>query len=240
MKSPRRRLEGVTLLEIMVVLVIIGIGASGLTLSLGALTRTSLKSAAGRLAAASRYAYNRALVQGTTTRLAFELGGNWFSIEEAHGKVTLARGDEAQARAVESDEEGGEEAPGAVDPWAAAQSRITNALQPTLGASPFGPITSPEGTALDRYSKVDLGRRVQIVRLIVGHEPVPREHGRGAIYFFPGGVTEHAVVHLSDGGDGLYALEVHPLTGRARVHADAYVPDQLLDDPEDLDESEVE
>ena len=55
------------MIELMMVIVIIGLAASGLTFSLGALSRASLKSAAGRLAAASRYAYNRAVVQGTTT-----------------------------------------------------------------------------------------------------------------------------------------------------------------------------
>ena len=64
-----RRQAGITLIELMMVIVIIGLAASGLTFSLGALSRASLKSAAGRLAAASRYAYNRAVVQGTTDRM---------------------------------------------------------------------------------------------------------------------------------------------------------------------------
>lgn len=237
MTAERRHVQGMTILELMVVLVIIALGASGLSLSLGALARTTLKVAAGKLAAASRFAYNRALVRGTTVRIAFDVGGNSFSVEEAHGKVTLARSDSERARNA-TQAEGGEAA-AAADPWAAAQTRLQDAYKPSLGASPFGPISSKDGVASGRYANVALGRRIQIVRLIVGHEPTPREQGPGAVHFFPGGATEHAVIHLSDGGEGVYAVELHPLTGRARVHANAFEPKELLDDPTALDRSEV-
>jgi general secretion pathway protein H len=226
-----------TILELMIVIVIIALGASGLTLSLDALARTTLKGAAGKLAAAARFAYNRALVKGTSVRIAFELGGNAFSVEEAHGKVTLARADDERGEATAGKDAA--ETAGAVDPWAAAQSRLTDALKPSLGASPFGAITNADGKSSTRYTNVGLGRRIQIVRLIVAHEPIPREQGHGAIHFFPGGNTEHAVLHLSDGGDDVYSLEIHPLTGRARIHAGAFEPEELLDDPEARDVSEV-
>ena len=85
---------------------------------------------------------------------------------------------------------------------------------------------------MTRYAKVELGRRVQIVKLIVAHEPVPLESGHGAVHFFPSGMTEHAVIQLSDGSDTVFSVELHPLTGRAHVYAEAYEPKQLLDDPE--------
>jgi len=225
-----------TLLEVVIVVVIMAIGASGLTFSLGALARTNLKAGTAKLASAVRYAYNRAVVQGTTVRIAFDLPSSKFSIEEAHGKVVLDRGDGFRRQhGVEQDERQS----GGVDPWAAAQNRIDEALQPTLGASPFGPLQGKSGS-LKRYSDVSLGRRVQIVRLIVPHEPEPRQDGRGAIYFFPGGYGEHAVLHVSDGGEGVFSVEVHPLTGRSTIHNEAYEPRELLDDPENPDFTEVE
>lgn len=228
-----------TIIELMIVIVIIALGASGLTLSLGALARTTLKGAAGKLAAAARFAYNRALVNGATVRIAFELGGNTFSVEEAHGKVTLARADGERGQAAASGDAA--QPAGAVDPWAAAQSRLADALKPSLGASPFGAIAHADGKSSSRYSNVGLGRRIQIVRLIVAHEPAPREQGHGAIHFFPGGTTEHAVLHLSDGGDeDVFSLEIHPLTGRATIHAGAFEPKELLDDPAERDVSEVD
>jgi Tfp pilus assembly protein FimT len=226
-----------TLIEVVVVVVIIAITASGLSFSFNALARTNLKGGAGKLAAAARYAYNRAVIQGTTVRIGFAVPGNTFSIEEAHGKVTLARVEDERRK--DSLEEGGSEVV-AVDPWAAARNRIEQALKPTLGATPFGPITSSTGQAIARYTDVALGRRVQIVKLIVPHQPAPLEQGKGGVHFFPGGMTEHAVLQLSDGGDTVYSVEIHPLTGRARVYPKAYEPDQLLGNPEDPDVSEVD
>lgn len=217
-----------TLIEVIVVVVIIALAGAGLSFSLGALTRTNLKSGAMKIASAARFAYYRAVIQGTTVRLSFDVPGNTFSVEEAHGHVTLARADdERRTEGEESDS-----APVAADPWAAAQTRISEALKPSLGASPFGSLQSASGQTMTRYDKVELGRRVQIVKLIVAHEPGPLESGHGSVHFFPSGMTEHAVIQLSDGSDTVFSVELHPLTGRARVHAGAFEPEQLLDDPE--------
>jgi len=229
--------EAMTLIEVMVVMVIIALSASGLSYSFGALARTNLKGGAGKLASAVRYAYNRSVIQGTTVRIVFEVPGNTFSVEEARGRIALARADDERRK--NGAEEGGQEVV-AVDPWAAAQARISQALKPSLGASPFSLIATSDGKSLERYHNVSLGRRVQVVKLIVPHEPAPLEQGQGAIHFFPGGMTEHAVLQVSDGGDAVYSVEVHPLTGRCQIYPRAYEPKQMLGDPENADVSEVD
>jgi len=229
--------RGMTLLEVIVVIAIIAFAGSGLSFSLGALTKTNLKSAASKLAAASRFAYMRATIRGTTVRIAFDLPGDSFSVEEGHGRVTLTRKDDARRK--DSEKEDGED-PVAVDPWVAARNRVEQVVKPTYGASPFSPITSEEGKALTRYQNVKLGRRVQLVKLIVPHAPEPIEQGKGSVHFFPAGMAEHAVMQLSDGADAIYSVEIHPLTGRARIYPRAYEPKQLFGDPDHPDVSEVE
>jgi general secretion pathway protein H len=228
--------EGMTLIEVVIVVVIMALAASGLSFSLGALMRTNLKSGASKLAAAARFAHYRAIIEGRTVRLSFDVPGNTFSVEEAHSKVALARANDERRR--DSVDDSGNEVV-AVDPWAAARNRIDQALRPTYGASPFGPVKSTSGKAMSRYQNVSLGRRVQIVKLIVPHQPAPVEHGKGAVHFFPGGITEHAVVQLSDGADAIFTVELHPLTARARIHPEAYEPRRLLGDPDNPDVSEV-
>ena len=71
---------------------------------------------------------------------------------------------------------------------------------------------------------------VRVYRLVTPHEPEPRETGRGYVYFFPGGQTEHAFVYLTDSGDNAYTLEIHPLTGRAVVHRGELEPTELSDE----------
>jgi type II secretory pathway pseudopilin PulG len=226
-----------TLIELVVVVVIIALAASGLSFSLGALNKTNLKSGASRLAAAARFAYNRSIIRGTTVRIAFDVPGGSFSIEEANAHVTLARAKDERRK--DSADKTGKDIV-AVDPWASAKARISEVMKPTYGASPFKALANDDGKTLARYTKVSLGRRVQVVKLIVPHEPEPLEQGKGAIHFFPSGMTEHAVIQLSDGADSVFSVEINPLTGRCHIYARAYEPKKLLGDPDHPHESEVQ
>jgi Tfp pilus assembly protein FimT len=229
----RSRTAGITLIEVLIVVVIVGVATSVVSLGLGALDRTQLRSACNRILAASRFAYSRAIIQGKTVRIAFDLPAQSLSIEEAHGQVTLGRADDPRRA-----QDGKNQA--AVDPWAAAQARIANTLQPSLGTSPFGPLTDESGRALRKYTNVALGDGVRIVKLIVSHEPEPLEEGPGALHFFPGGRTQHAILHLADRYDHVFAVEIHPLTGRGTVHAEPYLPYRLLDDEDGSDTTEID
>lgn len=222
-----------TLIEVMIVVLILAVAASSLSYGFGALNRTQLRSACMRITAASRFAYNRAISRGTTVRLAFDFEQDTMAIEEAHGRITLARTDDRRRMDIEGDNEDGDADAAAVDPWAAAQARLADTLHPSFGASPFSPI---EGR---RYQPAPVAEGVEIERLITPHENDPRERGTGHVYFFPHGQTEHAVVWLTDGADTVFSVEIHPLSGRARVRASAYEPEELMIDG-DEESSEVE
>jgi hypothetical protein len=61
----------------------------------------------------------------------------------------------------------------------------------------------------------------------------PLTEGKGYVYFFPMGMTEAAIIHLSDGKEAFYTLIVHPLTGRVSVKnsfVEANLSDQLDDE----------
>jgi prepilin-type N-terminal cleavage/methylation domain-containing protein len=229
MSRRHQKQEGMTLIEMIIVTVILALAASGISLSLGALSRASLKSAAGKMAAGMRYAYNRAITQGTTVRLHFKLGSSTFSIEEARSGVLLTTKREKKDK--RSVSESGTLVDSA-DPWEAAQARIAHPDKPSLGASPFAALTSEDGEPLKRFTNVPLGAGVQITKLIVPHEPEARTSGDGSLYFFPGGRGELALVQLGDGREGVYTLEVRPLTGRVRIYAEAHEsrPNILKDD----------
>ena len=218
-----------TLIEVLIVLIIAAIAATGITYSIGALTRANLRSGCVTLSAAARYAYGRAISQNSTVRLVFDFETDQMSFEEAHGRIVLARLDDATRAELEDGQDGS-----AVDPWAAARARLEDTLRPSFGASPFSPVPG------QRYEARPLASGVRVVRLIVPHEPEPRVEGRGSIYFFPGGQTENAVVWLSDDSDRVYSVEIHPLTGRGHVYNYAYEPEQLLDDGSGHARSEVE
>ena len=225
-----------TLIELIVVVVIIALAASGLSFSLGALNKTNLKSGAARLAAAARFAYNRSIIRGTTVRIAFDMPGTSFTSRKRTPHVTLARAKDERRKDSARQDRTGHRRRRSMGVGARAISEV---LKPSYGASPFNGLTNDDGKALTRYTNVALGRRVQVVKLIVPHEPEPLEQGKGAIHFFPSGMTEHAVIQLSDGADAIYSVELHPLTGRCQIYPEAYEPKKLLGDPEHPHESEV-
>lgn len=220
-----------TLIEVMVAVLIVAMFASVLFIGFNTVTRQHMRSACLTLSGAARYAYGRAVAQNSTVRLVFDLDTHQMRFEEAHGRVTLARLDDATREELD-EEEGGDNA--AVDPWAAAQARLGDTLNPSFGASPFSPVPG------SRYEAQELADGVLIHRVIVPHEPDPVTEGQASIYFFPGGHTEHAVVWVGDDEDRVYSVEIHPLTGRTRVYDYAYEPEQLLDDGHGGSRSEVD
>jgi type II secretory pathway pseudopilin PulG len=225
-----------TLIEIVIVVVIMALASAGMSMSLGAISRANLRSGAGKLGGAMRYAYNRAVSRASTVRLVFKLSGNTFSIEEAHGGVLLStRKDKEDKRSLDARGK----AVDAVDPWAAAEARIKTPDKPTVGASPFSGVTNAEGEPMKRYANVSLGKGVEFKRLIVPHEPEPRTSGEGAIHFFPGGRSEHAYIELSDGREGIYTVEVNALTGRVKIYAGPHESLGALDSENEEEESEV-
>lgn len=214
-----------TLIEIMIVIVLLALVASGITYSFNALNRTYLRSACLHITAGARYAYNRAIARNTTVRLVFDLEGGTMAFEESEIPVTLARiGDERREFSQESDD--GEDGPdrdvSGVDPWAAARARLADTLHPTFGASPF------QGISGQHYAAHPLGAGIRVSRLYTPHEEEYRDEGTGYVYFFPHGQTENAVIWVTDGNDHTFSVELHPLTGRTRVRNFAYEPEELI------------
>src|SRR5688500_9106415 len=127
-----RRTRGMTLIEILVVIIIVAIAATGVTYGLAAMTRANLRSSCMTFTAASRWAYNRSISRGTTVRLVFDMDSERMWFEEAHGRVTLTRLDDARRAELEEEEDGT-----SADPWEAARARLADVLRPTFGTSPF-------------------------------------------------------------------------------------------------------
>ena len=75
---------------------------------------------------------------------------------------------------------------------------------------------------------------MSFVSIQTSHREYPVEEGRAALYFFPGGLTELAVIQIRDEDDYVHSVEVHPLTGRCTIHD---VPYEAPTDPDDQNEA---
>lgn len=223
----------------MIVVVIIALASGAASIGLGAITKTNLRSACVRLVALSQYAYHRALTNGTTVRLTLDLDEGTVMLSEAEGRVSLVRSDAPLRERARKDGDGVD--PGAgIDPWAAAKARIEKPNALVLPPSPFAAISSENGKPIKRFEKHAVGDRIQIASVVVSHEAEPRKSGKTDLFFFPSGLTQHAVIQLRDTGDTIYSVEIHPLTGRATVHNVPFEPEVLTDDPTERDQRATE
>ncbi len=91
--------RGVTLIEILVVLAILALLMLSAIGGLRHVRKTDLKEDASRLAAAFRFAYDRATATGEHHRVVIDLDHETFQVERCEGKVKLQHGLEAQQMA---------------------------------------------------------------------------------------------------------------------------------------------
>jgi len=229
MRTPRpsKPIDGFTLIEVILVVAIIAIVVTGATFGLGALTRSRLRSASFKVMSAAQYAYNRSVTHGTTTRLLFDFEKHTMAVEETATPVTIASFEQLEA-----------DTGTAVDPWELAKQRVEEPLeskpQPT---SPFSPISTDSGKPIKRYQAQPLADGIEVHALLTPRDPDPRTEGEAGVYFFPGGMTEHTVVQLKDSNENIYSVEIHPLTGKGRLHPYAYEPIDELDDEGEVEDT---
>lgn len=122
-----------------------------------------------------------------------------------------------------------------------AGGRLTD---PFLASAQAGSLGNSMGYRRPKFSKLQ-GRRGE-TRSLEGstafravytpHSPAPIKEGKAYIYFFPGGVTEHSFLQLSDGDERIYSIEVHPLTGRSVIYNEEITPPENLEDLQEADE----
>ena len=212
---------GFTLIEL---LVVIAIAATmmGLAISfVGGSFRVQVKKESSHIVGTIRYLYNQAAAKNQYYRLVFDLSNQAYWIESSADPFTLTTTaeDEASAKKIKKEkkkegeksaDEEGEEA----FPFSAAEEEEEGSV--TLG-----------------FKKVVFDKEVRIRDVYVVHQEAPVTEGQAALYFFPNGLTELAVIHLSDEEqESNMSIIVNPLTGRCKVKT-GYI------DYETMEENEV-
>lgn len=200
--------KGMTLIEIMVTLAIVGL-ILGITISqVGGTFDSHARQATDELAATIRYLYNKAASENLTMRIVFDLEKQSYVVESTTDLFQLESDEEREERLKKEKEATSslskpdkksteEKAPAAVQKaeakFGAADSHL---LKPTL---------LPGGVFFkDIYTEHDNG---------------PVAKGSASIYIFPSGYVERAVINLRDEGDSeKRALVINPMTGDSRVY----------------------
>jgi prepilin-type N-terminal cleavage/methylation domain-containing protein len=218
------RQRGYTLIEILVVVALLALAATAATIGLGSLTHGNLRATAMMISAGVRAGYGRAATTGQTVRLVLDLDSNKFWLEETLDRVVLDRDDETgNAGAAESAEEAEAPTGGSARPATAADAEGGGVMEAPPPDTPAA--IDKEGRRRARFRPIE-GRRgekrepkgtTKLLAVYTAHERGRQESGRHALYFFPGGMTERAIIQIADPSGEVYSVSVHPLTGRTRV-----------------------
>lgn len=214
--SPRRRralTRGMTLIEIMVVMVLLSLIIVGVVAGTGQAASARLKHTATSLNGMVRVAFTRATATSKGLRIVFDMETQTVWMEEADSPVLVQSKDTSGT--------GGADPMTEAEKAAVAESdRIIKgprAPRPHFHAIEANGTQSVEGGKGPR--KLDGGIKFREVQ--TAHDDAPRTTGRAYLYFWPGGLTERASIQIRIGDsiedNNTLSLMVAPLTGKITV-----------------------
>lgn len=194
-------------------MVVIAIAATMMGIAVGVFGSSAdaaLKQESTHLLATIRLLYNESVTTRQTYRLVFDLDEQKYWAEAAEAGVTVGAADQAEdsKKKIEKNEEegsGGEEAAEGGESEAAPEKTA-------------GGFNLVDEEVLKRHS---LSKGTKFKDYFVTHAPAGQNEGKAYLYFFPTGLTEKAVIHLTDADEKRdYSLEVRALTGQVRILAE--------------------
>lgn len=213
------RARGMTLIEILIVLAIIGVVTGGVLAGTGQLASSRLRQSSTTLAGAIRVAYTQATATSRSVRLVLDLDEQTFWLEEADRPMLV------QSKGASST--GGAE--GATTAEQEAEAETARIVKGPVAPKARFKVIETAGVAVSAKQKgpKPLARGIAFRSVQTAHDAEPRTQGRAYIYFWPGGQTERASVQLFPCGKpaedrarcGLddaptITLSVSPLTGK--------------------------
>ena len=232
-RQRRPSARGFTLIEVMIALVIVALITVVSVRGLRSFAKTDLRATATRMAGSIRYLFDRASTTGRVHRLVLDFDNGKYWAEVSDDQFILDAGKETeesrkkQAEKLAKEEELKREA--AEKEASFGSSQIPTRYMP----KPF----TPKRAKFDAFREtavkpIALKSGVVMADIYTPRLLKPLAEGKGYVYFFPMGMTEAAVIHLSDGKETFYTLVVHPLTGRVTVK-NSYVEPNTGDQVDD-------
>ncbi len=254
----RRNQRGMTLIEILMVLAILGLILYSLSASMGSAGQAEIIRTTNQVAATARFAYDRARFTGDHYRLKINFEERSFALQAAGDAMYLpatnrdgevvevdldrqeAR-DEADKRAEESYNRSllskirtGGDGDGVgvdLDPYSAQAKKVPRRKPPLFDAF------DKENSLSDLGESIIFPESVKIVSVRTDADYQPISAGEAYIYFFPSGRTQMAHIQLSDEKqENHYTIIIQPLTGSVEVVAelvDLHLAGDLLDGEDD-------
>lgn len=188
--------------------VLIALLTGGTVMGPGLLKASRVRGAATMLVSAVRLAQNRTNTVGKPVRLVLDLDKRRAALEEADS-VSFARQKGGIA--------GGALAADDAEKKARAETeRLLEGPKPQRAQfKPLKELSDPNDPNQGR----ELGSGVQFLSVETDHDEEPVTEGRAYVYFWPGGITERAIIRLkrTDSNEEGLAVLISSLTGRTLI-----------------------
>ena len=234
--SARPGHAGVTLIELMIVMVLIALVVGSAAVGFRSLAKSDLRASASKMAGAVRYLFDRASTTGKIHRLVLDIDKGRYWAEVSDDRFVMAGGRETEESRKKEADRLAKEAEEAAK--REGEKSGLDAMQARYKPEEFRPRRARFDAFREMVVKpVDL-QGALITDVFTPRLAEPLEAGRGYIYFFPLGMTEAAIVHLTDKKrEAVYSLVVHPLTGRVQIknfYVEVPVQKQFDDDGKEI------
>lgn len=225
MRRHRKSQVGMTLMEIMVVIFLLGLVFAVGMPNFNALTHAKLRKDATRLAGTIRYLYNQAAMKGLCMRLKFDLKKNKYQVEvstDGRCLIDSEQNNAYQAKKKEEEKKRKEKL---------KKEKKSEDSSTTLGGwSGEKPISlEVKKATFQQFSGGLLKARplsagVTFDSIFVSHQKEPYSKDKGPRYTYlhclPLGRCQRAMIYLKDARNTIFSLEIKPLTGRVVVHSE--------------------
>ncbi len=205
-KKTKRHQSGLTLIELLVGITIIGmifaVGASGLKSAFD----TNLRQSSSRLASTLRYLSNKAVTDHLYLRMVYNLSDQTYRVEESRDPTVISPEEEEKETAAKSEEEKEGELKEAPEEGDAGEATKPEAAFSPSESKLLKPVKLPSGVFFKDVS--------------VSYLPHRKEQGEVATYFFPDGYATPTLINLrNEEDDNHFSVELFALSGRVKVIA---------------------
>ncbi len=221
---PGARAAAFTLLEVMIAIVLLSLMVAVAVPAMGGLSGAQLKEMSGLMAGAIRDTYARTALAGKSARLVMDFDQNAWWIEEA---PTVAR---VHRQNIEADRDGKAQ----LDPKDERLDRIEADTQDEKERTELELLAPPQWKAVDGEDGKPhkLEGDVRFKDAWIEHLDEKMSKGQVALYFYPGGFTEEAMITLTDDDEGerTLTLIVNSLTGEVSIESDEPRVPEVVDD----------